>query len=104
MVNVPNEIYLQHESDLSDDEWPKNDEGITWCRDRINESDIRYVLAYQPSQVSELPDEIKGEMRRMRELIRKQNLQIMALRAVLPPAPSPQPQENTEDEWSRADI
>ena len=39
-MKAPNIIYLQT---ANDDE--PYDEGITWCVDRINESDVKYVKA-----------------------------------------------------------
>ena len=50
--NIPKEIYLQISDDCDTDDFLKEtkivgDEGevgITWCEDKINDNDIRYVL------------------------------------------------------------
>ena len=43
-MDAPKKIYLQvlgEEDDERADVWP--DEGITWCQDRINNSDVEYI-------------------------------------------------------------
>ena len=47
--NIPKEIYLQISDDCDTDDFLKEtkiagDAGITWCEDKINDNDIRYVL------------------------------------------------------------
>lgn len=49
MKKPPNEIYLQlQEEECTVDRCPCNDingEGLTWCEDRIHDTDVKYVLA-----------------------------------------------------------
>ena len=47
--NIPEEIYLQISDDRDTDNFLEEskiagDAGITWCEDKINDNDIRYVL------------------------------------------------------------
>jgi len=50
--NIPKEIYLQISDDCNTDDFleetkivgDEGDAGITWCEDKINDNDIRYVL------------------------------------------------------------
>ena len=50
--NIPKEIYLQISDDCDTDDFleetkivgDEGDVGITWCEDKINDNDIRYVL------------------------------------------------------------
>ena len=51
--NIPKEIYLQISDDCDTDDFLEEtkiagdvggDVGITWCEDKINDNDIRYVL------------------------------------------------------------
>ena len=41
--NIPKVIYLQIGEDCEEKDF-SDLEGITWCEDRINKNDIRYIL------------------------------------------------------------
>lgn len=45
MKNIPKKIYLQIDTDGNIPEEFKELDGITWCSDRINKTDIEYVLS-----------------------------------------------------------
>ncbi len=50
MKNIPNRIYLQiGEDSTQDDDFEKIalDGSVSWCSDRVNDSDIEYVRAKQ---------------------------------------------------------
>lgn len=40
-MNPPERIFLQ--VDPEGEGYPSEYEGVTWCRDRINETDVEYV-------------------------------------------------------------
>lgn len=45
MKNTPKEIFIQVDSDGERPEDFKELYEVTWCADRINKTDVRYVLA-----------------------------------------------------------
>lgn len=46
MKNIPEKIYLQVHGDAWDENMTDFNElvGVTWCKDRINDDDLEYVL------------------------------------------------------------
>ncbi len=46
-MDKPTRIYLQFDESGEFPEW----EGVTWCSDRINDSDIEYVVAVQVKEL-----------------------------------------------------
>jgi len=49
-VTAPNVIWLQW-GDEAEDEYVYPSEGVTWCSDQINDTDVRYVRAdVQPAE------------------------------------------------------
>lgn len=62
MKNIPETIYLQTGEDTENIEDFNQLEGVTWCKDRINESDLEYVRKRSPwiSVKDMLPEE--GQM------------------------------------------
>jgi len=54
------EIYLQCEAEHGLDEkcsYPKCQCEVSWCQDRINDSDVRYVLAGDPEWKPPIDDD-----------------------------------------------
>jgi hypothetical protein len=50
MKDAPKTIYLQvYDMDDCDDRFDMH-EGVTWCQDKINDSDIEYIRADIPQQ------------------------------------------------------
>lgn len=44
MKNIPNKIYLQINPEREDITDFKELREVTWCKDRINENDLEYIL------------------------------------------------------------
>lgn len=44
MKNIPKKFYLQIEEDGETPEDFKELSDVTWCEDRINDSDLEYIL------------------------------------------------------------
>ena len=42
---TPERIWLQEPKDCDDDDWNEWQDVITWCADKINDSDVEYVRA-----------------------------------------------------------
>jgi hypothetical protein len=74
---VPDYIYLQAEDDWGD--WSSSVDAMSWCDERINESDVMYVKAslYQAAQdrIAELEAELENYRNHERRyLVRDQDL------------------------------
>ena len=42
---APKQIWLQEPNDCDDDDWNEWQDVVTWCADKINDTDIKYVRA-----------------------------------------------------------
>ena len=52
-MKIPQRIYLQIDSECESDNTYLWHEGVTWCQDKINETDVEYVLK-QSRQVCQI--------------------------------------------------
>ncbi len=58
LSNIPDKIYLQIEGAEPDSDF--NELEVSWCSNRINESDLKYVLAQRAQLLEEALEKIKG--------------------------------------------
>ena len=62
MKNLPKRIYLQIDADGERPEDFKDLSGVSWCADKIHDTDIPYVLESEGSEAVELLTEVRQRL------------------------------------------